>query len=132
MGVIQVELDVGTITKSSWFMVINSKANFNLLLGREWIHVIGAILSTLHQRISIWKKDGIVENIEADQSYYKVDEVKGGKKSFDQHLENMAPCDDENYTPNENSKGFLSLDPDRGFRWDPDETIASRESIPPT
>ena len=58
-------------------MVINSKTNFNLLLGREWIHGIGAVMSNLHQRISIWKKDVVVVNIEADQSYYKVDEVKG-------------------------------------------------------
>ena len=72
----------------------------------------------MHQRISIWRKGGVVENIEADQSYYKVDDVKGGKKSFDQHLENVVPFDDENHAPNENTNRFLSLDPDHGFTWD--------------
>lgn len=41
LGVIQVELAVGTTTRMTLFMVIKSKANFNLLLGREWIHGIG-------------------------------------------------------------------------------------------
>lgn len=47
------------------FMVIASKSNYNLLLGREWMHGIGAVPSLMHQRISLWKSDGIVENIEA-------------------------------------------------------------------
>lgn len=41
MGVVQVDLAVGTTTRSTLFMVIDSKANFNLLLGREWIHGTG-------------------------------------------------------------------------------------------
>lgn len=53
LGVIQVKLVVGTTTRSTLFMVINSKANFNLLLGREWVHSIGAVPSTLHQRLII-------------------------------------------------------------------------------
>lgn len=76
-------------------MVINSKANFNLLLGREWIREIGAVPSTVHKRLIIWRKDGIIENIEAGQSYYRIDEAKGSKKSFNQHLVNIEPCDDE-------------------------------------
>lgn len=34
-GVIQVDLIVGIITRSTMFMVITSKANYNLMLGRE-------------------------------------------------------------------------------------------------
>lgn len=63
LGVIQVELAFGTTTRLTLFMVINSKANFNLLLGREWIHGIGAMPSTVHQRLIIWRKDVIIENI---------------------------------------------------------------------
>lgn len=48
LGVIQVKLVVGTTTRSTLFMVINSKANFNFLLGRKWIHGIGEVTSTLH------------------------------------------------------------------------------------
>ena len=62
LGVIQVELTVGSITRPTMFMMIPAKENYNLLLGREWIHGIGAVPSTMHQRLSIWREDGIVEN----------------------------------------------------------------------
>ena len=70
---------------------------------------------TLHLRIFIWRKDGVVENIEADQSYYKIDESRVGKKSFDQHVAHVAPCDTESEILKENTNFFLSLDPDHGF-----------------
>lgn len=34
LGVIQVELSIGSITRTTLFMVITSNANYNLLLGR--------------------------------------------------------------------------------------------------
>lgn len=40
LGVIQVELLVGTITKPTLFMVIASNVNYNMLLGRGWIMVL--------------------------------------------------------------------------------------------
>jgi len=67
---IQVELNVGTITRPTLFMVVSSKANFNLLLGREWVHGVGVVPSSMHQRILILRNDGMVENIEANQSYF--------------------------------------------------------------
>jgi len=70
LGAIEVDLVVGNISRTTTFMVVPSKANFNVLLGREWIHGVGAVPSTLHQRIAIWRKDGLVENDEADQSYF--------------------------------------------------------------
>lgn len=53
MGVIQVDITVGTITRPTIFMVISLGENYNLVLGREWIHGIRVVPSTLHQRISI-------------------------------------------------------------------------------
>ena len=70
LGVVQVDLTVGSITRPTMFMVIAAKANYNLLIGREWIHDIGVVPSSMHQRVSIWREDGIMENIEADQSYF--------------------------------------------------------------
>lgn len=121
MGVVQIDLAVGTTTRSTLFMVIDSKTNFNLLLGRERIHGIGVVPSTVHQRVIIWRKDGIVENIEANQSYCWVDD-RGSKRSFDQHLANIAPCDDElgSYT-SVNTGRVPNLDPDHGFIWDNEE-----------
>lgn len=82
-------------------MVIVYNANYNLLLGCEWIHGIGVVPSTLHQRICIWRQDGIVENIEADQSYYMVETNKVRKKHSDINLAKIFPCyvAEEVYTP---------------------------------
>jgi len=65
-GAFQVSLTVGTVVRPTLFMVVPSKANFNLLLGREWIHRIGVVPSSMYQRIAIWRDDGTVENIEAE------------------------------------------------------------------
>lgn len=59
-------MTIGSITRPTVFMVIASKAIYNLLIGREWIHGIGDVPSSLHQIDEIWRNDGIMENIEAD------------------------------------------------------------------
>ena len=38
LGAVEVELIVGSVSRTTMFMVVPSKANFNVLLGREWIH----------------------------------------------------------------------------------------------
>lgn len=53
MGVIQFNVTLGSITRPTIFMVIALRNDYNLLLGREWIHRVGAVPSSLHQRISI-------------------------------------------------------------------------------
>lgn len=76
-------------------------------------------------------KGRIVENIEADQSYYWVDD-RDSKRSFDQRLANIAPCDDESgsYTSVKTGR-VLNLDPDHGFIWDNEEDTGSETGIPP-
>src|SRR4051812_47465447 len=131
LGVIQVKLAVGSTVRPTIFMVIAFQANFKLLLGRECIHGIGAVPSTLHQRVAIWRPDGIVENMEADQSYYK---TESGRRHFDQHLANVAPCynAEEVYSSDESVSKYLNLDPNYGFIWnkeDPNEPL-NHESPP--
>nr|KYP60888.1 hypothetical protein KK1_023308 [Cajanus cajan] len=60
-------LDVTTM-----FIVTPSKANFNVLLGREWIHGVGVVPSTVHQKIFFWNDDEGLEVLEADQKTYVV------------------------------------------------------------
>jgi len=43
-GAVKVDLVVGTVKRSTLFLVVASKANYNLLLGREWIHDVGLFL----------------------------------------------------------------------------------------
>ncbi|XP_050908094.1 uncharacterized protein LOC127121688 [Lathyrus oleraceus] len=52
LGVIQVELTVGTVSKSIIFMIVETKVNYNLLLGREWIHGVGVVPSSDHHMAS--------------------------------------------------------------------------------
>lgn len=117
MGVIQVDLTFGTITRPIMFMVITLKANYNLLLGREWIYGVGVVPSFFHQRISIWKNDRIVVNIEVDQSYY-MDEVNlVDKRHFDKHLANIAPRAPAgfDFIPTDEAFYSLYLHPNDGF-----------------
>jgi hypothetical protein len=123
LGVIQVEVAVGSTIRPTLFLVMASKANYNLLLGREWIHGVGAVPSTLHQRISIWREDGVVENIEADQSYFRTDVHHVSKHAFEKNLANILPCTEQGfaYTPVSNVYHSVKLDPTHGFIWEREE-----------
>ena len=102
------------------FMIMETKANYNLLLGREWIHGVGVVPSSMHQRIIIWLPDGIVENIEADQGYFKTPINHVDMRQFDKHLANIAPYDPNSFafTPEDNAYYSLYLHPSNGFHWD--------------
>lgn len=67
-------------------MVISSKENYNLFLGREWIHGMGAVPSTLHLKISIWRPGGIMENVEAGQRDFLTKFNHIYKKLFDKKV----------------------------------------------
>ncbi|MCI17144.1 hypothetical protein A2U01_0038291, partial [Trifolium medium] len=69
-----------------------SMANYNLLPGREWIHGVGDVPLTLHQRLTIWREDGLVDNIDADQSFFLTEVDKITKQTFDKNLANIPPC----------------------------------------
>ena len=66
MGVIQVDITVGSVTRPTIFMVIQGRPSYNLQVGREWLHGISVMPSSMHHRLIIWQEDGIIENIEAD------------------------------------------------------------------
>jgi len=44
---------------------------------------VGAVPSTMHQRLSIWREDGLLENIKADKSYFLAEVNNITKKFFD-------------------------------------------------
>lgn len=53
------------------FILVTSKVNYNLLLGREWIYVAGAIPFTFHQPLIFFWNEGYEEHVKAYQSIYK-------------------------------------------------------------
>ncbi|MCI23624.1 hypothetical protein A2U01_0044806, partial [Trifolium medium] len=127
LGAIQLEVCVGSTVRPTLFMVIASKANYNLLLGREWIHGVGAVPSTMHQRLTIWREDGLVVNIEADQSTYVSDTNTVTMQNFDKNLATIAPCGEQNavFDPNEVVSGnvyhSVKLHHTHGLCWEREE-----------
>ncbi|WJX12140.1 hypothetical protein P8452_02669 [Trifolium repens] len=94
-----------------------------MLLGREWIHGVGAVPSTLHQRLIIWRDDGIVENVEADQSYFKTEVHHLTKHSFDKKLATISPYTERDFAHRSpgNVHHSIKLDPTHGFLWEEED-----------
>ncbi|XP_072074838.1 uncharacterized protein [Arachis hypogaea] len=74
-GVVLLSIEIGSVNRPTLFVVVPSKAGFNLLLGRDWIHGMGAIPSTLHQKLIFWNEDGGVEEVPAHNSTCYYDEM---------------------------------------------------------
>ncbi|RVW71161.1 hypothetical protein CK203_059830 [Vitis vinifera] len=51
MGTLEIELLIGLTTFPTLFQVLRIPTSFNLLLGQPWIHRVGAIHSSLHQKV---------------------------------------------------------------------------------
>ena len=58
MGTFKAPCKIGPLETIVEFHVMDITPNYNLLLGRAWLHPIGAISSTLHQKIKILWKGG--------------------------------------------------------------------------
>ena len=67
-GIVMFKVRVGSVDRITPVVVIASKAGYNALLGREWIHEAGVVPSTLHQKLIIWNGEGNVEMVQADDS----------------------------------------------------------------
>ena len=61
MGTFKAPCKIGPIETIAEFHVMDITFNYNLLLGRAWLHPIGAIPSSLHQKMKIsWKGGNVV------------------------------------------------------------------------
>ncbi|KAK2388635.1 hypothetical protein QL285_062295 [Trifolium repens] len=124
LGAVQLEVCVGSTIRKTLFMVIAARPNYNLLLGREWIHGVGDVPSSLHQRLTLWREDGLVENVEAYQGAYVSDSNTVNLQNFDKNLANIAPCGEQDaaFDPNTaNPDGVyhsVKLHPTHGFCWE--------------
>jgi hypothetical protein len=124
LGVVQLDVCVGSTVRKTLFMVIAVMPNYNLLLGREWIHGVGVVPSSLHQRLTLWRGDGLVENVEADQSAYVSDSNTVTLQNFDNNLANIAPCGEQDAAFNPNVPNpdsvyhSVKLHPTHGFCWE--------------
>jgi hypothetical protein len=65
--IISKELTVGSKMVPTAFFVVDVKGQYNVLLGRDWIHANECVPSTLHQCVMQWVGDK-VEVIKADEA----------------------------------------------------------------
>nr|KYP72167.1 hypothetical protein KK1_004751 [Cajanus cajan] len=84
-GMILLDVQIGSVKRTTMFIVTPSKANFNVLLSREWIHGVGVVPSTVHQKIFFWNDEEGLEVLEANQRTYEV-----GMYFADQQLTTFA------------------------------------------
>ena len=59
LSVLPIGITVGSKTSLLAFFVINSIANYNTLLGRDWIHANWCVSSSFHQFLLFWKGDEV-------------------------------------------------------------------------
>jgi hypothetical protein len=65
-GIICKELTIGSKTVPTTFFMVDVKGHYNMLLGRDWIHVNECVTSTLHQCMIQWVDDE-VEVVQANE-----------------------------------------------------------------
>ena len=66
-GVISLELTLGSKTLATVFFVAEVQGNYNVLLGRDWLHANQYVPSTMHKQLVQWIDDEI-EVVHADNS----------------------------------------------------------------
>ena len=89
-GMVLLNIRVGSIDRPTMFVVVPSKASYNLLLGRDWIHGVGAIPSTLHQRMILWNGDGEIEEIEPDDSNCQYEQLRVDFKMYNPRMKPLS------------------------------------------
>ena len=64
---IEIEMHIGPCTFTVEFQVMNISLSYNCLLGRPWIHTVGAVPSILHQKIKfVTKRQLVCVSVEED------------------------------------------------------------------
>jgi hypothetical protein len=66
-GVMSVELTVGSKSLATAFFIAEVQGNYNVIIGRDWLHANQCVSSTLHQFLIQWVDDE-VEVVYADNS----------------------------------------------------------------
>ena len=60
-GKVTINVRAGTVSSPTEFFVLNTFSPYNAILGRPWLHRMGAVPSTLHQRLRFPTPQGIME-----------------------------------------------------------------------
>lgn len=85
-GVVMLNIQVETVERMTLFVIVPAKSSYNLLLGRDWIHAVGAIQSTVHQKVILWIAQDQVEMVEAGDSACYAQQLHVDFKMYSQNV----------------------------------------------
>ncbi|KAK8492494.1 hypothetical protein V6N11_021160 [Hibiscus sabdariffa] len=83
LGKITIPLLIGSTKYEVDFVVMDIKTTYSCLLGRPWIHAVGAVPSTLHQKlifvidgklVTVRAEEDIISTIATDKTYIEMEE----------------------------------------------------------
>ena len=69
LGILPIDITIGSKISLFDFFVIDSTKNYNIFLGRDWIHVNWCVSSSLHQFLLFWKGNE-VEFVRVDKQSF--------------------------------------------------------------
>ncbi|GKV46141.1 hypothetical protein SLEP1_g53148 [Rubroshorea leprosula] len=68
IGKIELPMEIGSITFDVDFFIMDISPACNMLLGRPWIHVAGAVSSTLHQKVK-YIVNGVLVTVNGEEEH---------------------------------------------------------------
>ena len=75
IGKIQIKFQLGSLTYEATLHVVKTRACYNILLGRRWLHDYAIVPSNLHQYFKYIDDRGKVHRVFADEKPFKGKEV---------------------------------------------------------
>ena len=60
-GQIRLPMQVGTNVVEVDFIVVDALSHYTAIMGRPWLHTLGAVSSTLHQKVKYHSEDQVLE-----------------------------------------------------------------------
>ena len=103
MGEVELPIEIGPVTFSVKFQVLQISSAYNFLLGRPWIHTAGSVPSSLHQKIRFIIGGSIITIFAEDESaIYKapaIPFIERAEPSSYQTLEYVTAIQGELVTP---------------------------------
>ena len=66
-GQIRLPMQIGSVTVEVDFIVVDAFSPYTAIVARPWLHTLGAVSSTLHQKVK-YPFEGKIEEIFGDQA----------------------------------------------------------------
>ncbi|KAF8109302.1 hypothetical protein N665_0098s0030 [Sinapis alba] len=67
LGIIRLNIFVGGVSKLVKFSMIDTKTQYNAILGTPWLHMMKAVPSTYHQCVKFPTREGTVFTLKGNQ-----------------------------------------------------------------